>query len=84
MQVALYYPTIPRITPPADWSQRKTAMYRQLCQWSKLPRTEGGFYLRMSQRFRRQVSASGSDGRPALNGERSTPITCANRKKESA
>ena len=53
MQVALYYPTIPRITPPADWSQRKTAMYRQLWQWAKLPRTEGGFYLRMSQRFKR-------------------------------
>jgi hypothetical protein len=53
VQIALYYPTIPRITPPADWSQRKTAMYRQLWQWSKLPRTEGGFYLRMAQRFKR-------------------------------
>lgn len=51
-----YYPTIPLITPPASWSPRKRAMYRELRNVSRAPRTRGGFYLWLSKAFKKEAA----------------------------
>lgn len=56
IQPGAYYPTIPRIEPPASWSDRKRAMYRFNVLVRRLPRTEPGWYLRMSKSYPKETA----------------------------